>query len=119
MTKPAHWKEPITAENKKPHGCLICEANGALPIKFHPESIIAVGFGSARLMKGNECVYDEQQDAGEDCENAMTGAQAEALAAADPDHDWRIVLFAPLDGRTYQRQGENNWVLIEQNEGFA
>ena len=46
-------------------------------------------------------------------------AQAEAMAAADPDHDWQIALEGPLSGRTYQRHGPNEWALVEQNQGFA
>ncbi len=42
-----------------------------------------------------------------------------AWAAADPDHDWRIVLNGPLSGRTYQRHAAGEWALIEQNQGFA
>ena len=49
----------------------------------------------------------------------MTGSKAEELAAADPDHDWRIVLYGPLSGRTYQRHATGEWVLIEQSMGFA
>lgn len=49
----------------------------------------------------------------------MTGAQAEELAAADPDHDWRIMIYGPLSGRTYQRHAPGSWVMVEQNEGFA
>ena len=49
----------------------------------------------------------------------MAFADAEALAAQDPDHDWRIVLHGPLSGRTYQRHGPGQWMLVEKNEGFA
>lgn len=45
--------------------------------------------------------------------------EAEKLAAADPDHDWRIVLFGPLHGEVYQRHGPGQWLLVEKNEGFA
>lgn len=46
-------------------------------------------------------------------------AEAEKLAATDPDHDWRIVLFGPLHGEVYQRHGPGQWMLVEKNEGFA
>lgn len=46
-------------------------------------------------------------------------AEVEKLASADPDHDWRIVMFGPLHGEVYQRQGDAKWVLVEKNEGFA
>jgi hypothetical protein len=46
-------------------------------------------------------------------------AEAEKAALADPDHDWRIVLFGPLHGEVYQRHEAGAWMLVEKNEGFA
>lgn len=46
-------------------------------------------------------------------------SDAEKAAAADPEHDWRIVLFGPLHGEVYQRHGPEEWNLVEKNEGFA
>lgn len=126
MTRPAYWLPPITAETRKPHPCPTCEANGAMPITFPPDGLIAVGFGFAACLKDGATVLEEPQlnydDAGDPIDEELeypTGADAEALAATDPDHDWRILLEGPLSGRTYQRQGEANWVLVEQHEGFA
>jgi hypothetical protein len=99
-------------------GCLNCGFQHAvLPM----EAVIAVGFGSASLTKGDECIYDEQdvERPGSGYTEYMTAEQAEALAAADPDHDWRIHLYAPLSERHYQRQGDKHWVLYEKGEGFA
>lgn len=117
---------PILAEDRKPHGCLNCEAAGAIPITFPPDGLIAVGFGSATCTKDGQLVLEEPQlsydDDGEPIEEEQdypTGADAEKLAAADPDHDWRISLYGPMSGRVYQRQGAGNWVLVEQDEGFA
>lgn len=83
---------------------------------LHAEAVIAVGFGSASVTKGSEIVYDEQQV--ED-ENYWTCADAEKAALADPDHDWRILIVAPLYEATYQRHGEGRWMLIEKGQGFA
>lgn len=94
-------------------GCLNC---GPRPSFFPMTGVIAVGFGSATLSKDGQVIYEEGDREFEDC---MTGEQAEALAAADPDHDWRIELYGPLSGRSYQRHGAGEWALIEQNEGFA
>ena len=94
-------------------GCLNC---GVRPSFFPSDGVIAVGFGYAGLMKDGRTVYAEPQD-GED--DYMTGAQAEKLATQDPDHDWRIVLEAPLSSRTYQRHGPGEWALVEQGQGFA
>lgn len=115
---PSYWKTPIGAKERKSHGCLHCEAAGVVGITFRPEQVIAVGFGAACLTKNGRSVYDEQE-AEHKGHDYMTGAQAEELAAKDPDHDWQIHIHGPLSGRVYQRQGAGNWVLIEQDEGFA
>lgn len=95
-------------------GCLNC---GPRPAKFPADGVIAVGFGCAALHKDGEPVWSELNDVADD--ELMTGADAEALAAKEPDHDWRIVLHGPLSGRTYQRHGPGQWMLVEKNEGFA
>ena len=92
-------------------GCLNC---GPMKTQLCRENIIGVGFGSAFLSRDGEVVLDEN-----DSDDFHTVGEAEDLAAADPDHDWRIVLHGPLRGSTYQRQGEMAWLLIEKNEGFA
>lgn len=126
MSAPAYWLPPIAAEERTPHACLNCEVAGAKPLTFPPEGLIAVGFGFAACLKDGIPVLEEPQlsydDEGEPVDEELeyfTGADAENLAAADPDHDWRIQLEGPMSGRTYQRQGAGNWVLVEQNEGFA
>ena len=113
MPAPFAWKLP--AIEGGPHPCLCC---GVIASKFHPQSQIAVGFGAAYLSCNGAQVYDESQV--EDGGDYMTGAQAEEMAAKhDPDNDWRIVIYGPLSGRTYQRHAPGEWVLIEQNPGFA
>lgn len=131
--KPAYWQTPITAEARKPHACMVCEANGAITITFPLDAAIAVGFGYAACTKDGREVLSEPDtpilydDDGEMLPEDQqppepyypTGLDAERLALADPNHDWRITLEGPLSGREYQRQGEGNWVLISQSEGFA
>lgn len=96
-------------------GCLNC---GPRPSFFPADGIIAVGFGYAALHRDGQPVYIEPNEVKSDADY-MTGAQAEAMAAADPDHDWQIVLHGLLSGRTYQRHAANEWALIEQDMGFA
>lgn len=106
---------PLPGIEGGPGGCLHCGYQySTLPM----DAVIAVGFGSAMLLKDGECVYDEQ-DVGSGRDDYMTAEEAELLAAADPKHDWRISLIAPLSERHYQRQGEKHWVLYERGEGFA
>lgn len=77
---------------------------------------IAVGFGCARLTKNGEIVWEEGNKEYVDC---ITVAQAEEMAAKDPDNDWRIELYGPLSEAVYQRHEPNMWVLIKTGLGFA
>lgn len=110
----SNW-EKLPAIEGKYGGCLNC---GPRPSYFPADGIIGVGFGYAALHRDGEPIYLEPNNP-ESESDFMTGAQAEEIAAADPDHDWRIILDGPLSGRTYQRHGSNQWALIEQNQGFA
>lgn len=105
--------EKLQAVEGKIGGCLNC---GPRPSMFPADGVIAVGFGDASLTRDDDLVWSENGQEWDDC---MTGAQAEAMAAADPDHDWRISLHAPLSSRTYQRHGPNEWALVAQGPGFA
>lgn len=80
--------------------------------------VIAVGFGDALVTKNGKPVYKEPYDFKSE-KDFWTVQDAENEAVKDPDNDWRIVLYAPLYGRTFQRQGDGEWVLIEENMGFA
>ncbi len=113
MTEATSWERKPAIDGKH-GGCLNC---GPRPSQFPADGVIAVGFGYAGLHKDGSPVWTEPNDPDEDA--LLTGSQAEAMAALDPEHDWQIVLEGPLSGRTYQRHGPNNWVLIEQNMGFA
>lgn len=96
-------------------GCLNCStAARVAPM----EMIIAVGFGYAIVTKDGEQIYDGERDwqEGREPKNVQ---HFEDMAKLDPDHDWRIVKDGPMHGETFQRQGDNNWVCIKSNEGFA
>lgn len=113
------WKKDPAIEGKH-GGCFNCAPR---PSFFPAEGVIAVAFGYAGLHRDGEPVWTEDlayEEHGELTEDEyMTGAQAEAMAAADHNHDWRIVLDGQLSGRTYQRHAAGEWALIEQNQGFA
>lgn len=93
-------------------GCLCC---GPTKSQLCRDNLIAVGFGFAVLTRDGVTVLQEETDS----EDFHTVGEAEDLAIADPDHDWRIVLHGPLRGSTYQRQGDMCWILVEKNQGFA
>jgi hypothetical protein len=110
------WSKLPAIEQKNVRtACLCC---GTPTATFPSDGLICVGFGDAHLSRDGDVVWSEPQGP-EDDAAVMTGAQAEALAATDPDHDWRIVIYGPLSGRTYQRHATNTWFMVEQNEGFA
>lgn len=102
-------------ESKDLHqGCASCSTAALIaPMNM----IIAVGFGSAIVTKNNKLIYDEN-NLGDDG-SYWTVQDAEKLAIESPDADWRIQKNGPLHGETFQRQGVNNWVCVESNQGFA
>ncbi len=107
-----HEHQPIVEGGPNP--CANCPP---IPTQAPMHKLICVGFGCAELQRDGQCVLDGEALSHED--RPPTFADAEILAVADPDHDWRVVLQGPLHGETYQRQGVEMWVLIERNAGFA
>jgi hypothetical protein len=79
--------------------------------------LIAVGFGSADVTKNGEAVYSESVTMSDS--ELWSVQDAENAARLEPDADWRITKFGPLHGETFQRHGENLWVCVESNQGFA
>lgn len=108
------WKKLPAIEGKY-GGCLNC---GPRPDFLPMDYEIGVGFGYAGLVVDDLEVWNEFE-VERNNDKYMTVAEAEALAAEDPDHDWRIILEAPLSSRTYQRHGPEQWALVEQGMGFA
>jgi len=79
--------------------------------------VIGVGFGIAQVTKDEELVFQEQPEQAND--ELPYLSEFEEMAKKDPDHDWRVLLVAPLREREYQRQGDGEWVLIASGRGFA
>ena len=98
----------------KNNPCLNCPP--ILPL-LPLDAVIAVGFGSAGVTRDGESVWDEQE--GEASGEYWQCSDAEAHAVKDPDADWRISLHGPRHSEVYQRQGVDQWVLVEKGEGFA
>lgn len=115
-TRNANWAQIKPLEDKQLFvGCLCCSTACRIA---HADLPIAVGFGSAVLTKNGELIYEETHDG-----PIWTVADAEKLAAADPDNDWRILKNGPLHGETFQRHMKGKyagqWVCIESDNGFA
>lgn len=114
----AKWKKLPAIKDVRPNPCLTCREHGANPQQIAPmDMVIAVGFGAACITKNGKLIWDEQR--GERSGKYLTVADAERMARKDPDNDWQIQKHGPLHGETYQRHGKNEWVCVEQNEGFA
>lgn len=110
------WKKLHQIKPENLHiGCLNCST---ACLKAPMNMRIAVGFGCAVATKDDCVVYDGERDIMDrgDCRTFMF---IENMARKDPDHDWRIVKHGPLHGETFQRHGNNEWVCIESNKGFA
>lgn len=106
------WKKETPIHGRQ-RGCALNPVYDIAPMGM----LIAVGFGDAKVTKDGETVYEEPYDFETEKDFWMV-QDAENEAVKDPDHDWRIVLYAPLYGRTFQRQ-DGKWVLIAENRGFA
>ncbi len=112
------WTKQTPYQGAVHHGCRNCgDTQTIAPL----DMVIAVGFGAAYATKDDQTIYDEMEvmHAGGEWDDFWPLSKVEELAKADPDHDWRVVMHGPLRGRTYQRHGDGEWVLIESNEGFA
>jgi hypothetical protein len=93
-------------------GCLNCPP--VLPIA-DMDIRVCVGFGIAQITKDDEIIYQDISIA----DKVPTLQEFEKMAQLDPNHDWRLLLEAPLRSREYQRQGIEKWVLIDSGMGFA
>jgi hypothetical protein len=96
-------------------GCLNCSTAA---LKAPMDMMIAVGFGSAIVFKDGKMIYDGEADCHK-TGKAKTVKHFEMLARKSPKSDWRIQKYGPMHGETFQRQGKNNWVCVESNQGFA
>jgi hypothetical protein len=97
--------------------CLTCGSGAKSDLSM--ERMIAVGFGDAGYTKDGLGVWSESDAAADSEDDFPVVADVEKLAAADPDHDWRIYFYSPMYEAEYQRQGEGVWVLVKKGEGFA
>ena len=110
------WEKKQPIKPKDLHkGCLNCST---ACLKAPLDMLIVVGFGYAYAEKDGVIVYDGERDLEQNKEPKTVG-DIEKMAKEDPDHDWRIVKNGPMHGETFQRHGDEEWVCIESNKGFA
>jgi len=111
------WKKLKPIKEPQFKGCLIC---GTVNPRLRMSTQLEVGFGDVCIYKDGMQVfssYDHRNEKTGWCEE--TANVAEDMACKDEDHDWRIKFDAPLYSAVYQRQGKNNWLLVEKGDGFA
>lgn len=77
---------------------------------------IGVAVGYAALTCDGRPVYEQEHG---DLETCMSLAQAERLAAAAPQREWKIHLIGLLDERHYRRTGEGSWKLYRRGYGLS
>lgn len=109
------WKKVEPYQGTIHQGCANC---GAVERVALMSMVIAVGFGVAQVLKDSEIIYSEPHNL-KDIEELPRLQKFEDMASADPDHDWRVILDAPLRNREYQRHDVGKWVLIASGRGFA
>lgn len=110
----APWKvEPL--DGGVSSGCLNCGGREAV----HPlDGMLGVGFGNCDVTRDGRPVWWEEANSDSD-EPMPTLQRFEDMAAADPDHDWRVSYVAPLWSGSWQRHGVGEWNLIDRGMGFA
>jgi hypothetical protein len=81
-----------------------------------PDALVAVGIGYAAVTRDGVPLYEAE--CGE-LEHAMSVRDAETLAAAEPEHDWRIHLVGPLDDRHYRRGADGRWMIYSRGYGLS
>ena len=75
------------------------------------------GFGGWTITRNGEGIYTPSSYLA--WEKYPKLSKFERMARKDPDADWRAECFLALRDATYQRQGNNRWVLVRSGLGFA
>jgi len=114
--KRKQWYMKPVRKDKIHHGCLVC---GGTEQILELDTRLYNGFGGWSVTKDGELFFQEDCSKDKKWEEWKQMAEIEEIAAKDPDHDWRAIFELPLRGGQYQRHGDNKWVLIESNQGFA
>ncbi|MBN2744502.1 MAG: hypothetical protein JXR39_11475 [Marinilabiliaceae bacterium] len=95
-------------------GCLNCGyTDDILPL----DTKLYSSFGGWMISKNGIQFFREKANV--EYDNSKPLSAIELIAKEEPQSDWRAHLDLPLRSATYQRQGDNNWILVERGEGFA
>ncbi|GJD22964.1 hypothetical protein RIVM261_079200 [Rivularia sp. IAM M-261] len=77
------------------------------------DTIIKVGFGTAKIKKNGEAYYDGEEEV-----EPKALAYFEEIAQKEKG-EWQLIMEAPLWDATWERQDTNKWVCIKAGRGFA
>jgi len=95
-------------------GCLNCGYTASiLPMRTR----LYYSFGGWTITRNGEPFFMDIVERRFDKYKTLTFIEKQARL--DPTNDWRAELNLPLRSATYQRQGNNWWVLVERGRGFA
>lgn len=98
-----------TQSNGRPAWMLPAIEDEPLPLDWE----VATGLGVGSVEKDGVCIYYTDDN------NIKLCSEFEAMAAQDPNHDWRIIFQDPGIELFYQRQGPKLWMLIDRNGGVC
>jgi len=98
------------------NGCLNCGGTAKI---LDLETRLYNEFGGWKITKDGELYFQEDASIEKEWAKLWKLSEIEEIVKKMPDHDWRAIFDLPLRGGTYQRHGDNKWVLIESNRGFA
>lgn len=113
----ANWtKQPPHLEPEI--GCLNCgggemeRRDGEILADMDTE--LCMGFGGWTITLNGVLYFQSDSD-----EGGPPLSSIEEIARDQPDNDWRAEYTGMMRDATFQRQGENRWVLIASGPGFA
>lgn len=97
-------------------GAIRCSCCGQACEIYPLDHWVVVGYGETTITRDRETLWRESPGSGLD--NSPRLSAFEEMAAADPDHDWRMRRHGPLSETVYQRHEPRTWVLVHQGPGF-
>lgn len=95
-------------------GCIHCPGSQDL---LAMDEVLYNGFGGYSVSKDGKHFYSG--DPNGEWDSFKTLADIEVSAKKEPESDWRVRLDNPLRDAEWQRQGDDQWVLIKSGLGFA
>lgn len=80
------------------------------------DTVLYNGFGGYKVTRDGETFYQGGSDEKWEKYKKLAYIEKQAILLGGK---WKIILYTPLRGATWERKGKKKWVLIETNRGFA